>query len=126
MNDEYDRSLNATLPGGGQIEQGRSGKGATPLHIIPHLYRSDAYGCSRQGTFSILFLARLLARAFASKCGLHAFLLSGLQVKGVSFDLLDNIFLLHLALETAQRIFEGFSLLQANFSQTNTPPDSSG
>jgi hypothetical protein len=33
---------------------------------------------------------------------------------------------LHLALETAQRILEGFSLLQANFSQTNTPPDSSG
>src|SRR5580692_4377456 len=81
--------------------------------------------CSKR-TFSILFLASLLARAFASKRGLHAFLLSGLQIKGVSFDLLDNVFLLHLALETAQRIFEGFSLLQANFSQINTPPDSSG
>jgi hypothetical protein len=78
------------------------------------------------GTLSILFLACLLAGALASKRSLDAFLLSGFQVKGVSFDLLDDVFLLHFALETAQSIFEGFPLLKANFSQTNTPPDSSG
>jgi hypothetical protein len=34
MNDEYDQSLAATPPGGGQIEQSRSGKGPAPTAII--------------------------------------------------------------------------------------------
>src|ERR1700733_1131424 len=117
----------AAQPGGGQIEQGRSGKGATPTAIPDALSftASPEQSPSTAGTFSILFLACLFPGAFASERGLDAFLLSGLQIKGVSFDLLNDVFLLHLALETPQGIFEGFSLLKANFSQTNTPPDSS-
>jgi hypothetical protein len=79
--------------------------------IYSALIPRDAYGYSRQETFSILFLARLFTGAFASKRGLHTFLLSGLQIEGVSLDLLDNVFLLHLALKAAQSIFEGLSLL---------------
>jgi hypothetical protein len=33
---------------------------------------------------------------------------------------------LHLALETAQSILEGFTLLKSNFCQTDTPPNPSG
>ena len=39
--------------------------------------------------------------------------------------LLDNIFLLHLALEAAQSILEGFALLKSYVCQPYTPPDSS-
>ena len=40
-------------------------------------------------------------------------------------DLLNNVFLLHLALKPPQSVFEGFSLLQSHFRQRNTPPNSS-
>ncbi len=53
----------------------------------------------RPFTALILFLAGFLARTLSSQRGLDALLLAGLQVKGVSFDLLDNIFLLLLAFE---------------------------
>jgi hypothetical protein len=93
--------------GGGQIEQSRSGR-------------------KRPFPASILFLARFLTRPFASQRRLHALFFAGLEVKGVALNLLDNVFLLHFALKAAQSILEGFSLLQPNFCQTNTPPDSSG
>jgi len=75
---------------------------------------------------SVLLFAHLLAGTLAGKCGLHALLLAGFQVKGVALYLFDNVFLLHFALEAAQSVFEGFTLLQSNFRQTDTPPDPSG
>jgi hypothetical protein len=44
----------------------------------------------------------------------------------VALDFLNNVFLLHFALEAAQSILEGFTLLQSNFRQTDTPPNPSG
>ena len=44
----------------------------------------------------------------------------------MALDLFDDVFLLHFALEAAQSVFEGFTLLQSNFRQTNTPPNPSG
>ena len=93
--------------GGGQIEQSRPGT----ERLIPAL---------------ILFLACLFAGPFASQRSFHTLLFAGLQVKGVALDLLDNVFLLHLAFKAAQSILEGFTLLKPNFCQTDTPPDSSG
>jgi hypothetical protein len=75
---------------------------------------------------SILLFANLLTSTLPSKSGLHPFFFTGLQVKGVALDLFDNVFLLHFALETAQSVFEGFTLLQSNFRQTDTPPNPSG
>ena len=74
----------------------------------------------------VLLLANLLTCALASQRSLYAFLLSGLQVKGVALDLFDYVFLLHLAFEAAQSVLEGFSLLKPNFRQTDTPPNPSG
>jgi len=59
----------------------------------------------------ILLFANFLTSALASERGFHTFLLTGLEVKGVALDLLDNVFLLHFALETAQSVLEGFTLL---------------
>jgi hypothetical protein len=75
---------------------------------------------------SILFFANLFASALASERGFHAFLLTRLEVKGVALNFFNNIFLLHLALKAAQGVFEGFTLLQSNFRQTDTPPNPSG
>lgn len=74
----------------------------------------------------VLFFARFFASSLASKSGLHTLFLAGLQVEGVALDLLDNVFLLHLALETAQSVLEGFTLLKSYFCQTDTPPNPSG
>jgi hypothetical protein len=93
----------ATLYGGGQQSRAAPGRG-------------------RPFTASVLLLANFLAGALASQRGLNAFLLTGLQVKGVALDLLNNVFLLHLALETAKRVLEGFTLLQSNFRQTEYTP----
>jgi hypothetical protein len=92
---------------GARIEQSRSGK-ERPFPAL------------------VLFFACLLSRALPSQRSLYPLFLAGLQVEGVSLDLLDNVFLLHLAFETAQSILEGFALLKPNFCQIYTPPDSSG
>ena len=93
--------------GGGQIEQSRPGK----ERLSPAL---------------ILFFACLFSGALTSQRSLHTLLFAGLQVKGVTLDLLNDVFLLHLAFKAAQSILEGFSLLKPHFCQTDTPPDSSG
>jgi hypothetical protein len=74
----------------------------------------------------VLLFTSFLAGSLARERGLHTLFLAGLQVEGVSFDLLDNVFLLHLALETAQCVLEGFSLLKPYLCQTYTPPNPSG
>lgn len=93
--------------GGGQIERSRPGK----ERPVPAL---------------ILFLACLFAGSLTSQRSLYTLFFAGLQVKGVALNLLNDVFLLHLALKAAQSILEGFSLLKSHFCQTNAPPDSSG
>ena len=73
--------------------------------------------------FGALF-ARFFAAALASQRLFNTFLFAGLQVKGVAFDLFDDVFLLHFALEAAQRIFKRLALLDANFCQNQHPPTS--
>ena len=92
--------------GGGQIKQSRP-------------------GTERPFAALVLFLARLFAGPLASQRSFHTLLLAGLQVKGVSLDLLDNVFLLHLTLKPAKSVLEGFPLLKPYFCQTDTPPNSS-
>ena len=71
---------------------------------------------------SVLLLASLFATPFPCQSFLDTLFFAGLQVKGVALNLLDNVFLLHLALETSQRVFEGFSLLNSDFRQTYYTP----
>jgi hypothetical protein len=56
--------------------------------------------------------------ALARQSFLRALLLTRLQVEGMSLDFLDDVLLLDLALETAQRAFQGFSILDVDFCQT--------
>jgi hypothetical protein len=69
-----------------------------------------------------LFFTCFLAATLSRQRFFHALFFARLQVKGVTLDLLDDVFLLHLALEATQRIFEGFALLKSNFCQLNYTP----
>lgn len=53
-------------------------------------------------------------------------LFTGLQVVGVTFDLFDDVLLLHLPLKPAQGALQGFSILDVYFSQTLIHPLSLG
>ena len=80
-----DRSLNAAQLGGGQIEQSRPG--------MERLFRA-----------LVLFFSCFFSGALSCQRCLHTFLFAGLQVKGVTLYLLNDVFLLHLALEAAEGI----------------------
>jgi hypothetical protein len=117
-NDERRMIPAATLSGGGQIEQGHPW---TERPLIASVLLLTHY----KPFSSVLLLANFLTRALASERGLHAFFLTRLEVKGVALDFLNNVFLLHLALEAAQSVLEGLTLLQSDFRQTDTPPNPS-
>ncbi len=70
----------------------------------------------------VLFFTRFLPAALTGQRFFHALLLARFQVKGVTLDLLNDVFLLHLALETTQCIFEGLALLKSYFCQLNYTP----
>jgi len=61
--------------------------------------------------------ALLLAGAFAGQGLLGSALVAGFQVEGVLFDVLDDVLLLHLPLEAAERTFDGLTLLNLHFCQ---------
>ena len=70
----------------------------------------------------LLFFPSFFPAALARQSFLHAPLFAGFQVKGVALHFFDDILLLHLALEAAQGILKGFSLLQPDFRQSNYTP----
>ena len=53
----------------------------------------------------VLFFASFFAIPLASERLFHTALFTGLQVEGVTLDFLDDVLLLNLTLEPAQRIF---------------------
>jgi hypothetical protein len=65
----------------------------------------------------ILLLTDLLAITLACKRFFHALLFTGLQIKRVTLDFLDNVFSLHLALKAPQGILKGFAFLYSNLCQ---------
>jgi hypothetical protein len=71
---------------------------------------------------SVLLFPSFFPAAFARQCFLHALFLAGFQIEGVTLDLLDDVLLLHLALEAAQCIFKGLTFLQSDFCQRNYTP----
>ena len=65
----------------------------------------------------ILLFTDFLPVPFACECFLHAFLFAGFQVKGVALDLFNNVFRLHLPLETTKSILQGLAFLNTYFCQ---------
>ena len=114
MNDEYEIPA-ATLHGGGRKSRAVPGRD-DPLFafsIAPKLRHTSSL---------VLFFANFLTSALASQRGLYALFLAGLQVKGVTLDLLDNVLCLDLTLEAAQGVFYRFALLNFYFCQLKQHP----
>jgi hypothetical protein len=65
----------------------------------------------------VLLFTSLLAAALSRQCFLQSSLFTRLQVVGVTLYFLNDVLLLHLPLEAAQRILEGLTLLKTNFRQ---------
>ncbi|SRR6266566_25672 len=73
--------------------------------------------------FLIRFPPLLLAQSLPRKRFFRPALLAGFHIEAMFLDFLDDVFLLHLALETPQGIFQGFTLLDDDFSHCfNSPP----
>jgi hypothetical protein len=70
----------------------------------------------------ILLAALLLAEPFAGKRFLGTTLFPWLHIEAVPLDLLDDVFLLDLALETAQGVFQRFAFLNGYFRQNRIHP----
>lgn len=62
-------------------------------------------------------LIALLPVAFARQGFLGPLLLTRFQIERVSLDFLDDVFLLHFTLETAERAFERLTVLYVYFCQ---------
>ena len=95
-------------------------------HLCVHATSGERNGRHREGGIPpgllILFFPGFLAAALASERFFNALLFAGLQVVGVTLDLLDDVFLLHLPLKAAQCILEGLTLLQSYLGQLNHTP----
>jgi hypothetical protein len=65
--------------------------------------RSSRAAPGRSGSLLrlVLLFTCLFSCALPSQRSFYTLLFAGLQVKGVALNLLDNVFLLHLALEAA-------------------------
>ena len=76
----------------------------------------------------VLLSPKLLAEPFAGERLFCATLFSRLHVIAMLLNFLDDVFLLHFALETAQGIFQRLTLLNADFShlKIHHPSDACG
>jgi len=79
--------------------------------------------CRDWGGGLILLFTSFLAIPFSCQRLFDPALFARLEVEGMTFHFLDDVFLLHLAFEAAQRIFKRLAFLYANFRQRTTPPD---
>jgi len=101
---------------------------AVPFHLLTepvgfHFRKPLERSISRRVKGLVLLLASLLSIPLARQCCLDAALFTGLQIVGVTLDFLDDVLLLYLPLEPAQRIFQRFAFLYANLSQDLSPPN---
>jgi hypothetical protein len=85
-------------------------------------YRSALHARAvRNGCDLIAIVAHLLPGTLSRQSLLDPALRSRLQIKGVALHVFDDLFGLHLALESAQGILQGLTFLQSNLCQINHP-----
>ena len=71
---------------------------------------------------SVLLFARLFPAALASQRFFYTLFLARFQVVGVSLYFLDDVFLLNLALKSAQRVLQRLTFLQSYVCQIKYTP----
>jgi hypothetical protein len=68
------------------------------------------------------FASDLLAVPLSGKRLLGPELVTRLEIEGVLLNILDDVFLLHFALEAAERTFDGLAFLDLDFSHALKHP----
>jgi hypothetical protein len=71
----------------------------------------------------IRFSTLLLAQSLSRKGFFGTALLAGLHIETMLLDFLDDVFLLHFALETAQSVLQGLRFLDDDFSHVKFTPN---
>ena len=71
----------------------------------------------------VRFPPLLFAQSLPRKRFFSPALLTGLHIEAMLLDFLDDVFLLHLALEAAQSILQGFTFLNNDFSHVEFTPN---
>jgi hypothetical protein len=83
--------------------------------VIIHTEGSRRLAAAALDCNSIRLFAKLFSGTLSRQSLLDALLLARLQVEGVTFDLLDDVFLLHLAFEPTKGVLQRLAFLQSNF-----------
>jgi hypothetical protein len=78
-------------------------------------YRIAPNGCPFDRLFN--FPATFLPVPFACQSLLDPQFLARLQIERMALDLFNDVFLLHLAFEAPEGVFQGFTVLESYFSQ---------
>ena len=86
-------------------------------NLLTNIHTGPRRGTTWPEVELILLFTGLFSATFSGQSFFYTFLFTGLQVKGVAFDFLDDVFLLHLALEAAQGIFQRLTFLDSYFRQ---------
>src|SRR6185503_13927368 len=76
---------------------------------------------SRAGAL-LRFAPELLSIPLPRQCLLGPPFIARLQIEGMLLDVLDDVFLLHLALEAAKRALNGLAFLNLDFSHARNTP----
>jgi hypothetical protein len=71
----------------------------------------------------VRFPPLLFAQSLPRKRFLGPALFTGLHIEAMLLDFLDDVFLLHLALETAQSVLQRFTFLDDDFSHVIFTPN---
>jgi len=79
-----------------------SGQRSIPEYCV----KIRAAQCGGPGVLLILFFARFLAIPLACQRFFRPLLFAGFQIEGMALDFLDDVFLLHLAFEAAERVLQ--------------------
>jgi hypothetical protein len=111
-------------------DAGRGSQGPTSVKLKTQTYLPDwglilgSAAPSRAAKRKLIrFPALLLTQSLPRKRFFCPAFLAGFHVEAVLLYFLDDVFLLHLALETAQCVFQRLTLLDNNFCQFIVTPN---
>jgi hypothetical protein len=102
--------------------QARAGRSRGWVLYSPHCCRrgsdlSESGDLDRPARWLVLLFTSFFAISLACQRLFYTALFTGLQVEGMTFHFLNDVFLLNLAFEPAQCIFKRLAFLNANLCQ---------
>lgn len=95
---------------------------AAATRVATAVFRFELQGVAHQDVRLFVHAADFLAIALARQRRFDAAFLARRHIELMTLHVFDDVLLLHLAFETAERAFQRFSFADFNFCQTDSPP----